>query len=111
MWRSGEIRRVDAMREIGKLRRRDFFRFVAAAVAAVLTAAVYSRAGGDSCPGGLRRPGADGFSMTDRLILRLYYYEEMSPREIGAVLDLSEAQVRRRHSAVLERMRAAVGTA
>lgn len=99
------------MRETAKLRRRDFFRFAAAAVAAVLTAAVCLRAGGDSRPDGVRRHGTDGLSMTDRQMLTLYYYEEMSPREIGVRLGLSESQVCRMHSDVLERLRATLGKA
>ena len=38
------------------------------------------------------------------LILILYYYEEMTMKEIGATLDLSESRVSQMHSAILSRL-------
>ena len=58
-----------------------------------------------------KRPDAPDLSRTERQILRLYYYEGMAPKEIGTVVGLSEWQVSRTHSAVLERLRATLGTA
>jgi RNA polymerase sigma factor for flagellar operon FliA len=45
-----------------------------------------------------------GLSKTERLIMILYYYEELTMKEIGATLDLSESRVSQVHSAVLERL-------
>ncbi|HPD29543.1 MAG TPA: FliA/WhiG family RNA polymerase sigma factor [Phycisphaerae bacterium] len=41
----------------------------------------------------------------ERLILILYYYEEMTMKEIGATLDLSESRVSQMHSSILARLR------
>ncbi len=46
-----------------------------------------------------------GLSRAERLILILYYYEEMTMREIGAALDLSESRVSQMHSAILTRLK------
>ena len=46
-----------------------------------------------------------GLSRAERLILLLYYFEEMTMKEIGQTLDLSESRVSQMHSAVLERLR------
>ena len=46
-----------------------------------------------------------GLSKNERLILILYYYEEMTMKEIGATLDLSESRVSQMHSAIIERLR------
>ena len=46
-----------------------------------------------------------GLSKNERLILVLYYYEEMTMKEIGATLNLSESRVSQMHSAILERLR------
>lgn len=40
----------------------------------------------------------------ERLILVLYYYEEMTMKEIGATLDLSESRVSQMHSGILNRL-------
>ncbi|GMV97380.1 MAG: FliA/WhiG family RNA polymerase sigma factor [Phycisphaerae bacterium] len=40
----------------------------------------------------------------ERLILILYYYEEMTMKEIGATLDLSESRVSQMHSGILSRL-------
>ena len=46
-----------------------------------------------------------GLSKPERLILLLYYYEEMTMKEIGATLDLSESRVSQMHSAIITRLR------
>lgn len=46
-----------------------------------------------------------GLSRAERLILILYYYEEMTMKEIGATLDLSESRVSQMHSAILNRLK------
>ncbi len=46
-----------------------------------------------------------GLSPTERLILMLYYYEEMTMKEIGLTLDLSESRVSQMHSAIVDRLR------
>lgn len=46
-----------------------------------------------------------GLSRAERLILVLYYFEQMTMKEIGATLDLSESRVSQMHSAIIERLR------
>ena len=46
-----------------------------------------------------------GLTPTERLIVILYYYEEMTMKEIGVTLDLSESRVSQMHSAIVERLR------
>lgn len=46
-----------------------------------------------------------GLSKTERLIIILYYFEEMTMKEIGATLDLSESRVSQMHSAIVERIK------
>jgi len=46
-----------------------------------------------------------GLSRAERLILVLYYYEEMTMKEIGMTLDLSESRVSQMHSSVLDRLK------
>ena len=46
-----------------------------------------------------------GLTRAERLILLLYYYEEMTMKEIGMALDLSESRVSQMHSAILMRLR------
>jgi len=46
-----------------------------------------------------------GLTRAERLILILYYYEEMTMKEIGVVLDLSESRVSQMHSAILMRLK------
>jgi len=55
--------------------------------------------------GDLKRLITKGLSKNERLILILYYYEEMTMKEIGATLDLSESRVSQMHSAILARLR------
>ncbi len=47
-----------------------------------------------------------GLSRAERLILVLYYYEDMTMKEIGATLDLSESRVSQMHSSILLRLKA-----
>jgi len=46
-----------------------------------------------------------GLTRAERLILILYYYEEMTMKEIGATLDLSESRVSQMHSSILRRLK------
>lgn len=46
-----------------------------------------------------------GLSRAERLIIILYYFEEMTMQEIGETLDLSESRVSQIHSAILSRLR------
>ncbi len=47
-----------------------------------------------------------GLTRAERLIIVLYYYEEMTMKEIGATLDLSESRVSQMHSSVVQRLKA-----
>ena len=47
-----------------------------------------------------------GLSRAERLIIILYYYEEMTMKEIGVTLDLSESRVSQMHSSILARLKA-----
>jgi RNA polymerase sigma factor for flagellar operon FliA len=47
-----------------------------------------------------------GLTRAERLIVVLYYYEEMTMKEIGATLDLSESRVSQMHSSILLRLKA-----
>jgi len=47
-----------------------------------------------------------GLSRAEHLIVVLYYYEEMTMKEIGATLDLSESRVSQMHSSILARLKA-----
>ena len=47
-----------------------------------------------------------GLSRAERLIVVLYYYEQMTMKEIGATLDLSESRVSQMHSSILLRLKA-----
>ena len=46
-----------------------------------------------------------GLNRAERLIVILYYFEEMTMKEIGQTLDLSESRVSQMHSAILNRLR------
>ncbi len=46
-----------------------------------------------------------GLSRAERLIILLYYYEEMTMKEIGRTLDLSESRVSQMHSAIIRRLK------
>jgi RNA polymerase sigma factor for flagellar operon FliA len=47
-----------------------------------------------------------GLTRAERLIVVLYYYEEMTMKEIGTTLDLSESRVSQMHSSILARLKA-----
>lgn len=47
-----------------------------------------------------------GLSRAEKLIVTLYYFEEMTMKEIGATLDLSESRVSQMHSSILARLKA-----
>ena len=51
-----------------------------------------------------------GLSRAERLIVILYYYEEMTMKEIGMTLDLSESRVSQMHSSILARLKAQMQT-
>ncbi len=46
-----------------------------------------------------------GLTKNERLIIILYYFEEMTMKEIGLTLDLSESRVSQMHSTIVDRMR------
>lgn len=47
-----------------------------------------------------------GLSRAERLIVVLYYFEELTMKEIGQTLDLSESRVSQMHSSILLRLKA-----
>lgn len=47
-----------------------------------------------------------GLTRAERLIVILYYYEEMTMKEIGETLDLSESRVSQMHSSIVARLKA-----
>ena len=47
-----------------------------------------------------------GLNRNERLIVILYYYEEMTMKEIGATLNLSESRVSQMHSSIVLRLQA-----
>ena len=51
-----------------------------------------------------------GLTREERLVLILYYYEELTMAEIGLVLDLSESRVSQIHKEILQRLRHRFGT-
>ena len=44
-------------------------------------------------------------SSVEQLILKLYYHEGMTMKEIGTTLDLSESRVSQMHSAIIEQLK------
>jgi len=56
----------------------------------------------------LKRLITRGCTRNERLILVLYYYEQLSMKEIGHVLGLSESRVSQLHSSLLDRLRSAL---
>jgi RNA polymerase sigma factor for flagellar operon FliA len=50
-----------------------------------------------------------GLNKTERMIVIMYYYEELTMREIGAALEISESRVSQMHSAIVERMKKMYG--
>jgi RNA polymerase sigma factor for flagellar operon FliA len=57
----------------------------------------------------LIRTFTKGLNKTERMIVIMYYYEELTMREIGAALDISESRVSQMHSAIVERMKKMYG--
>lgn len=51
-----------------------------------------------------------GLTRAEQLIVTLYYYEEMTMKEIGATLDLSESRVSQMHSSIVARLKAQLNT-
>ena len=47
----------------------------------------------------------------DRLIITLYYYEELTFREIGIILRLSESRISQKHASVMRKLRCQLGGA
>ena len=52
----------------------------------------------------LMRMVTKGLNRNERLIIILYYYEELTMKEIGATLDLSESRVSQMHSSIIQRL-------
>ncbi|WZO98361.1 FliA/WhiG family RNA polymerase sigma factor [Isosphaeraceae bacterium EP7] len=52
----------------------------------------------------LMRMVTKGLNRNERLIIILYYYEELTMKEIGATLDLSESRVSQMHSSIISRL-------
>jgi RNA polymerase sigma factor for flagellar operon FliA len=52
----------------------------------------------------LMRLVTKGLNRNERLIMILYYYEEMTMKEVGMTLDLSESRVSQMHSSFVERL-------
>jgi RNA polymerase sigma factor for flagellar operon FliA len=50
-----------------------------------------------------------GLSRNERLIIILYYYEELTMKEVGMTLDLSESRVSQMHSSIVERLQMQLG--
>ena len=50
-----------------------------------------------------------GLNKTERLLVIMYYYEELTMKEIGLALELSESRVSQMHSAIVERMKRMYG--
>ena len=50
-----------------------------------------------------------GLNRNERLIIILYYYEELTMKEIGATLDLSESRVSQMHSSIVQRLQTQLG--
>ncbi len=48
----------------------------------------------------------EGLPEKERLVITLYYYEELNLKEIGAVLELSESRISQLHSQAIVRLRA-----
>ena len=53
----------------------------------------------------LMRLVTKGLNRNERLIVILYYYEEMTMKEIGMTLDLSESRVSQMHSSIIARLK------
>jgi len=58
----------------------------------------------------LMRMVTRGLNRNERLIIILYYYEELTMKEIGATLDLSESRVSQMHSSIIQRLQSQLST-
>ena len=57
----------------------------------------------------LMRLVTKGLNRNERLIIILYYYEELTMKEIGATLNLSESRVSQMHSSIVQRLQGQLG--
>ena len=57
----------------------------------------------------LMRLVTKGLNRNERLIIILYYYEELTMKEIGMTLDLSESRVSQMHSSIVQRLQKQLG--
>ena len=57
----------------------------------------------------LMRLVTKGLNRNERLIIILYYYEELTMKEIGATLDLSESRVSQMHTSIVMRLQEQLG--
>lgn len=57
----------------------------------------------------LMRLVCKGLNRNERLIIILYYYEELTMKEIGMTLDLSESRVSQMHSSIVQRLQSQLG--
>ncbi len=51
----------------------------------------------------------DEFNEREQLIIQLYYFEELSLKEISSMLDITESRISQIHKAVLKKIRDALG--
>lgn len=51
----------------------------------------------------------NGFKQRDQLIIQLYYYEELSIKEISEIMQISESRVSQIHKKLLDKIRANLG--
>src|SRR5690349_9885121 len=58
----------------------------------------------------LMRMVTKGLNRNERLIIILYYYEELTMKEIVATLDLSESRVSQMHSSIIQRLQSQLST-
>jgi len=58
----------------------------------------------------LMRLVTKGLNRNERLIIILYYYEELTMKEIGQTLDLSESRVSQMHSSIVQRLQHQLGS-
>ena len=57
----------------------------------------------------LMRLVTKGLNRNERLIIILYYHEELTMKEIGATLDLSESRVSQMHTSIVNRLQGQLG--
>ena len=58
----------------------------------------------------LMRLVTKGMNRNERLIIIMYYYEQMTMKEIGSTLGLSESRVSQMHSAIVSRLQGLLGS-